>query len=91
MLSTAFQGYDLTRVQLRNPRRGDPNQPLATRTEEGPPVLEGIEIDGRLVIVFSPFDLSCALENQASIECKGYVREDAVKIGINVVLFAMQQ
>jgi hypothetical protein len=91
MLSTAFQGYDLTRVQLRNPRRGDPNQPLATRTEEGPPVLEGIEIDGRLVVVFSPFDLSCALENQASIECKGYVREDAVKIGINVVLFAMQQ
>jgi hypothetical protein len=92
LYSAAFQGYELKSVRLRNPRGGAAaNQPLATRIEEGPPTLEGIEVDGRLVVVFSPFDLSCALENQASIECKGYVREDAVKIGINVLLFAMQQ
>ena len=62
-----------------------------TRIEQVAPVLEGIEIDGRLAVVFSPFDLSCALENQASIECKGYLREDAAKIGINILLYAMQQ
>ncbi len=31
------------------------------------------------------------LENQSSLECKGYIRDDAAKIGINVVLFALQQ
>ena len=63
---------------------------MRSRIEQTAPVLEGILIDGRLVVVFSPYDLSCALENQASIECKGYVREDAAKIGINVLLYAMQ-
>jgi hypothetical protein len=91
MLTTTFQGYDLASVQLRNPGGGaDSNDPLRTRIERIAPVLEGIEIEGRLVVVFSPYDLSCALENQASIECKGYVREDAAKIGINVLLYAMQ-
>jgi hypothetical protein len=91
MLTTTFQGYNLANVQLRNPGGGgDSNDPLRTRIERTAPVLEGIQIDGRLVVVFSPYDLSCALENQASIECKGYVREDAAKIGINVLLYAMQ-
>ena len=58
--------------------------------DEVSPVLEGIEIDGRLAVIFSPFDLSCALENQGSIECKGYLQQDAAKIGLNVILYAMQ-
>jgi hypothetical protein len=92
LLTSAFQGYDITTVRLREPRRRvSDDQPLATRTERVAPVLEGIEIDGRMAVVFSPFDLSCALENQASIECKGYLREDAAKIGINILLYAMQQ
>jgi hypothetical protein len=91
LLTTQFQGYDLSSVQLRNPtNRTTADDPLRARLERTSPVLEGIEIDGRLVVVFSPYDLSCALENQASIECKGYVREDAAKIGINVLLYAMQ-
>ena len=55
------------------------------------PLLEGVEIEGRLAVVFSPYDLSCALENQASLECKGYVREDAARIGANILLYALQQ
>ncbi len=91
LFSSEFQGFDLSTVQLRNPgRRLEQDDPLRTRIENTPPVLEGIQIDGRLVVVFSPYDLSCALENQASIECKGYVREDAAKIGLNVLLYAMQ-
>jgi hypothetical protein len=35
--------------------------------------------------------LSCALENQSSLECKGYTKEDAAKIGVNIVLYALQQ
>jgi hypothetical protein len=92
LFSTAFQGYDITSVQLRDPaQRLSADDRLTARIEKVAPVLEGIEMDGRLVVVFSPFDLSCALENQASLECKGYLREDAVKIGVNIMLFAMQQ
>jgi hypothetical protein len=92
LLTRRFQGYDITSVRLREPRaRTEDDQPFQTRVEQVSPVLEGIEIDGRLTVVFSPYDLSCALENQASIECKGYLREDAAKIGINILLYAMQQ
>jgi hypothetical protein len=41
--------------------------------------------------VFSQYDLSCALEKRDSLECRGYVREDAAKIGLNVVLYSLQQ
>ncbi len=92
VLSQQFQGYNLASVRVRNPRgRGAGDQPLGSRIEEIAPALEGVEIDGRLVVIFSPLDLSCALENQASIECRGYVRDDAVKIGINALLYAMQR
>ena len=53
-------------------------------------MLEGIELDGRFAVVFSPYDISCALENSPSLECKGYIREDAAKIGSNVILYALQ-
>ncbi|MCA9216289.1 MAG: DUF4159 domain-containing protein, partial [Planctomycetales bacterium] len=61
------------------------------RLEKVTPNLEALELNGRAVVVFSPFDLSCALENQASLDCKGYTREDAARIGMNIILFAMQQ
>jgi Domain of unknown function (DUF4159) len=53
------------------------------------PLLEGIEIDGRYVVVFSPYDLSCALENSNSTECEGYTPTDARRIGINILLYAL--
>jgi hypothetical protein len=42
-------------------------------------------------VVFSPYDLSCALENQTSISCRSYVREDAARMGMNLILYAMQR
>jgi len=55
------------------------------------PLLEGMVIDGRMAVVFSPYDMSCALENQAVPECKGYSREDATRMGTNIILFGLQQ
>ncbi|HIE97145.1 MAG TPA: DUF4159 domain-containing protein [Fuerstia sp.] len=64
---------------------------MRSRTEKGPPVLEGVEIDGRYAVVYSRYDISCALENQASLACDGYVEEDAMKLAINIVLYSMLQ
>jgi len=91
MFTREFRGYDLAKVTLRDPqlRRGD--DPLKANLTEISPLLEGISIDGRIAIIFSPYDISCAMENSNSLECKGYLKEDAAKIATNVVLFALQQ
>lgn len=91
LFSTRYKGYDLSTVTLRDPlTRGDKDG-LTAQLVRTTPLLEGLEIDGRLAIIFSPYDLSCALENTASLQCKSYVREDAARIGVNVILFALQQ
>ena len=43
--------------------------------------------DERYGVIFSKYDLSCALERQNSLECAGYSRDDAAKIGINIILW----
>jgi hypothetical protein len=54
------------------------------------PELEGIKIGDRYGVIFSRYDVSCALEKHDSLECQGYVREDAARIGMNVVLYSLQ-
>ena len=91
VFSDAFQGHDIAEVSLRNPAAKALGDRLTSRIEKVTPNLQALELNGRVVVVFSPFDLSCALENQSSLECKGYTKEDAARIGMNVLLFAMQQ
>jgi hypothetical protein len=43
----------------------------------------------RSAVIFSPYDLSCALERHELLECPGYIREDAARIGINIVLYGL--
>jgi hypothetical protein len=61
------------------------------QTEKGAPLLEGVEIDGRLAIIYSRHDISCALEHQASLSCDGYIEADAARLAVNVVLYSMLQ
>jgi hypothetical protein len=90
LLSTEYRGFDLRTVEVRDPqnRGGESLEANIIKTE---PLLEALELDGRIAVVFSPYDLSCALENQSSLECKGYVKQDAARIGLNVLLYALQQ
>ena len=55
------------------------------------PELEGVKIADRYGVIFSKFDLSCALEKHDSLECEGYTREDAERIGLNVLLYSLHQ
>ena len=88
---TEEYGFDVRRVRLRRLIPGARTASLQTQIEEGPPILEGIQINGQYVVIYSRYDLSCALENQASLACDGYVEEDAMKLAINIVLFFLQQ
>jgi len=91
LYSRQYGGYDVSSVSLRDPLvRGEGGAPAA-KISKTAPYLEGLEIDGRLAVVFSPYDISCAMENHASVECKGYVTDDAAKLGVNILLYALQQ
>ncbi len=90
-LFSEVTGHRIDTVQLRKMVPGGANAAMRSRTEAGPPVLEGVEIEGRYAVVYSRYDISCALENQASLACDGYVEEDAMKLAINIVLYSMLQ
>ena len=81
-----FGGYSLPSVTITKPDRTANGGFQRRKT---PPRLEGILIDGHYAVIFSPFDLSCAMENSSVSQCEGYTREDATRIAINVLLYAL--
>lgn len=89
LFSSQFRGFDLKTVSIRDPQARGGDDKLTARITKIEPLLEGLEIDGRYAVVFSPYDLSCALENSQSLECKGYIRDDAARLGANIVLYAL--
>ena len=89
MLTTDYYGYDLRSVTVRRIRPGASGRVIQKQTQ--PPILEYAETDGVVSVVFSPLDLSCALESQNSVQCPGYGTEDAAKIVTNIVQLALHQ
>ena len=85
--SGEYGGFDVREVTLREPAGGE--GPLAARKRRVAPKLEGIRMGDRWAVIFSPYDLSCALEKQNSLECTGYDREDAEKIALNILLYSL--
>jgi len=78
-------GYDIRQVRRRIPM-DEAGAALGLQESLGAPVLEGIEVDGRYAVIYSKYDLSCALERQAAVSCAGYPGEEAAKIVVNIVL-----
>jgi hypothetical protein len=91
LLGTTYGGFDLRMVSRRDPEATGRGGPLEATVRRVPPDLEGIKLGDHWGVVFSQYDLSCALEKHDSLECRGYTREDAARIGLNVVLYSLQQ
>ncbi len=75
-------GFDLRRV-------GYKPAVLAEHPELNTPELWGLSIDGRLVIVYSPYALGCGLDGHVCYGCRGLVDEDARKLTANIILYAL--
>lgn len=75
-------GYRIERVRYRE-------SVVAEDPELTEPRLLGLEIDGRLALIYSPYSLGCGLEAIVDEGCRGYVNEDARRIAINIVLYAL--
>jgi hypothetical protein len=87
--SKEYRGFEIKTVALRDPQARGGAEKLTARISQVEPYLEGLKYEGRFVAIFSPYDLSCALENSQSLECKGYTREDAARLSTNIVLYAL--
>ncbi|MFO0908980.1 MAG: DUF4159 domain-containing protein [Isosphaeraceae bacterium] len=75
---TRAVGYDLSDVRMTKAAGG----------RQGFPELEGIEIKGHWAVIYSRYDLGCALERPQGIDCPGYIHESAVRIAANIVLYS---
>ena len=53
------------------------------------PELWGLEIDGRLALVYSPFALGCGLEGREFDGCWGLTAQDARRLTANIILYAL--
>src|SRR5262249_37571293 len=91
LLTTSHGGYDFSKVKRREPNSSHTRGPPKVKNREGPAELEGIKIGDRYAVIFSPYDLSCALEKHQSLECDGYIREDAERIALNVIAYFLQE
>ena len=75
-------GFDTSRVTYTAAvRELNPNLTALT--------LYGITVNGRIAVVYSPYDIGCALEQLPAYGTRGLVSEDAFKVAANVVLFAL--
>ena len=91
LFTSELGGFDLTTVTRRDPQQRKSGERMEDILRKVPPDLDGIRFGDRYGVIFSRFDLSCALEKQNSLECRGYIREDAAKIGLNILLYSQQQ
>lgn len=53
------------------------------------PLLEGIKIDNRWVVLYSKYDIGCALERHKASDCLGYEPESAKRIAGAAVLYLL--
>jgi|GEM_PF-168225 hypothetical protein len=56
-----------------------------------PPALEGIKLNGRWVVIYSKYDLGCALEGHKATDCLGHTRESALNLATVAVLYALKR
>lgn len=59
--------------------------------KELPPYLEGIQIDGRWVIIYSKYDIGCSLEGHKSTDCLGHDRVSATRLAAAAVLYSLKR
>src|SRR6185503_14256537 len=71
LFTDEFHGFSLPTVMLRDPQIRADADPLTSKVVSTTPLLEGLKVEDRIAVILSPYDISCALERGASLECKG--------------------
>ncbi|HMP15711.1 MAG TPA: DUF4159 domain-containing protein [Gemmatales bacterium] len=88
LFSKRVSGKEITRVQCRT-EAGKPYTEME-------PLFEGIRSDPKdptsaWIVVYSKYDLGCALDRHASTDCIGYQHDSALDLAMQVLLYALKE
>jgi hypothetical protein len=89
LFSKALNGAAITSVRCR--REGPDGRRADAEYHDVAPALEGIKYNGRWVVIYSRYDIGCALEKHPSSDCLGHTYESAVQLGRAAVLYALRR
>ncbi|MDR0521401.1 MAG: DUF4159 domain-containing protein [Planctomycetaceae bacterium] len=91
VFSDNYGGFKIETLDIRQTSRS-PDKKTVTHTRPMQPELYGLRLtaEDRWMVIFSPYDVSCALEKASSIECRGYTQRSALQLSANIVLYAVE-
>jgi hypothetical protein len=89
LYSAEINGSPITSVRVRKERAD--GQGAEAEYRDFQPSLEGIKLDGRWVVIYSKYDIGCALENHQSSDCKGHDKTSALRLATAAVLYALKR
>jgi hypothetical protein len=93
-----FEGKNLVRLPLENELF---KKPFDIRTVDfrtsaqkrypgvTSPPLEGLEIDGRVALIYSPVSFGCGLDGHPCHSCVGYTPESSFNIAVNLIIYSL--
>jgi hypothetical protein len=87
LFGKALNGTEIKQVRCRR-RLADGK---VTELRSVPPALEGIKLNGRWVVIYSPYDIGCALENHKATDCVGHDHDSALRLARAAVLYALKK
>jgi hypothetical protein len=89
LYSADINGTAVTSVRCRIEAVGETAQSGQLRSMA--PALEGIKLGNRWAVIYSKYDIGCALEKHQSTDCLGHDHESALKLGSAAVLYALKR
>jgi hypothetical protein len=89
LFSRELNGRKIVTVRCRRPSADGKGVDPVYR--DVAPALEGIKYNGRWVVIYSKYDLGCALEHTTSSDCLGHDYDSAVRLGTAAVLYALKR
>ena len=90
LYSEKLNGEAITPAALPD-GKGGRTPPEGGPFKDMPPMLEGIKVDGRWAVIYSRYDIGCALEKNKSSACKGYDPESAMRLATAALLYALKR
>jgi hypothetical protein len=89
LFSEKLNGTAIDWVRCRRPSQGGKGVTPDFQTVK--PALEGIKYNGRWVVIYSRYDVGCALEKHQATNCLGHDYASAVRLGKAAVLYALKR
>jgi hypothetical protein len=84
-----LNGTAITSVRCRTELPGSGGQ--AGEFRDVAPYLEGVKVGNRWVVIYSKYDIGCALEKHQSTDCLGHDHGSALRLGSAAVLYALKR